>query len=207
MGYALGYLSFTSMDCTYCQGNKATCHLTKVVNGHVVEAHVCEKCIPELAQPNVVDFDIWNAVAKLAAKKGQPDLFKSIEPEPIEISVKSLLIRPDLEESVKCPACGFTSDDLRKVGRLGCPNCYAVFADLLQDVFNDCQKGFIHIGKTPLRLLEARRHLLEEELQQAVADERFEEAAALKEKLRRLDAKPKKRSPNNKKNSNKDKNS
>lgn len=182
------------MDCTYCPGNKATCHLTKVVNGHVVEVHVCEKCIPELAQSNVVDFDVWNAVAKLALKKGQPDLLQSIEPEPIEISAKSLLIRPALEESLKCSACGFTSEDLRKIGRLGCPNCYVTFDELLQDVFNDCQKGLIHTGKAPGRLLEARRQLLEAELHKAIAEERFEEAASFKEKLRKLDAKPKKRS-------------
>lgn len=173
------------MDCTYCPGNKATCHLTKLVNGKAVEVHVCEKCIPQVSQDNLVDFDIWDAVSKLAAQKGKPDPGKAIEPEPIEISAKSLLIKPPSETTV-CPSCGFSSEDVRKTGRLGCGDCYEAFETLLGDVLNDCQKNLQHIGKVPITLRDIRRKQLESDLQKAVASERFEEAARLRDELARL---------------------
>lgn len=175
------------MDCTYCPGNKPTCHLTKLINGQAVDVHVCEKCIPEITQPNLVDFDIWNAVAKLAEKKGKPDPGKAIEiEEDNEISPKSLLFNPGNMPTLQCPNCAFTTEDVRKTGRLGCYACYDIFEDLLYDVFNDCQKGLQHTGKTPREYMAFRREELEAELQAAVEEERFEDAAALRDQLARL---------------------
>ena len=175
------------MDCTFCPGNKATCHLTKLVNGHAVDVHVCEKCIPEINQTNLVDFDIWDSVTKLAAKKGINDPGKSVEPEPMELSAKSLLMRSSVEEGAVCASCGFTSEDVRKTGRLGCPACYETFTGLLQDVLNDCQKSLQHLGKVPDSLKGLRRKRLEEELQRAVTAERFEDAAQIRDQLARLE--------------------
>lgn len=175
------------MQCTFCKGNEATCHLTKVVNGKAIEVHVCEKCIPELGQADLVDFDIWEAVAKLAAAKGMPDPSKALEPVPEEpISAKSLLIPPAHKGQV-CPSCGFTSEDLRKTGRLGCPDCYSVFAEMLSDVLNDCQKGLQHVGKIPRSQKPLREKMLREKLQVAIAAERFEEAATLRDQLKMLE--------------------
>jgi len=129
------------MECTFCPGNQATCHLSKLVNGKSIDVHVCEKCIPQLSQKDLVDFDIWAAVSKVAASKGKEDPAAAVENEIKEISAKSLLIpSPTPAVSNRCPSCGFTSEDVRKTGRLGCGECYGVFAELLQDVLNDCQR-------------------------------------------------------------------
>lgn len=176
------------MECTFCPGHKATCHLTKLVNGKSVEVHVCEKCIPELAQGGLVDFDIWESVAKLAASKGKPDPSKAIEQEAVEISAKSLLIRQSGSSNLECPACGFTSAEVRKTGRLGCPQCYEVFSTMLHDVLTDCQKSQQHTGKIPITYLQLRRNKIEDDLRRAVAEERFEEAAVLRDQLNRLEA-------------------
>jgi protein arginine kinase activator len=158
-----------------------------VVNGKVVEVHVCEKCIPEIAQADLVDFDIWAAVSKLAASKGLPDPSKMLEPaEEEEISAKSLLM-PSIGQTKACPSCGFTSEDLRKTGRLGCPDCYAVFSEMLADVINDCQKGTQHIGKIPRSHKSLRQKMLRDLLQKAVESERFEDAAQLRDQLKLLE--------------------
>lgn len=175
------------MECTFCKTNTATCHLTKLVNGKLVEVHVCEKCIPQVNQPNLLDFDIWAAVAKLAAEKGMPDPCKAIEPEPVEISAKSLLIQPSTMPSTKCPVCGFTNEDVRKTGRLGCPDCYETFSTMLQDVLNDCQKSLQHMGKVPMKLKGLRKERLEEELRKAISSERFEDAAIIRDQLAKLE--------------------
>jgi protein arginine kinase activator len=175
------------MECTFCPGNQATCHLTKLVNGNAVEVHVCEKCIPQINDPNLEEFDIWDSVAKLAKQKGKTDPSQSVEPDPVEISAKSLLLAAASEEAIACKACGFTTEDVRKTGRLGCPACYETFSELLQDVLNDCQKSLNHAGKVPGQLKNVRKKRLEEELQKAIKAERFEDAALLRDQLSHLD--------------------
>jgi protein arginine kinase activator len=175
------------MECSFCKGSEATCHLTKVVNGKAVEVHVCEQCIPEVNQTDLVDFDIWEAVSKLAAAKGLPDPAKMLEPvEDEEISAKSLLM-PTGHPAQACTSCGFTGEDLRKTGRLGCPNCYAVFSEMLADVINDCQKGHQHLGKVPKSQKSVRQKSLRDLLQKAVDTERFEDAASLRDQLKVLE--------------------
>lgn len=175
------------MQCTFCKSGEATCHLTKVVNGKAIEVHVCEQCIPEIHQADLIDFDVWEAVSKLAAAKGMPDPAKMLEPaEEEEISAKSLLMAGS-SKGQSCPTCGFTNEDLRKTGRLGCPNCYAVFAEMLGDVLNDCQKGLQHSGKVPEAQVGLRKKNLADLLKKAVDDERFEEAALLRDQLKVLE--------------------
>ncbi len=173
-------------QCSFCTGQSATCHLTKVVNGKLIEVHVCEKCIPEIKENDLADFDIWEAVSKLAAEKGMPDPMHGLEPPPVEeISAKSLLMDAT-GGSLTCPACGFSSEDLRKIGRLGCPKCYDVFEEMLSDVIKDCQKGPRHTGKVPSAMVSLRRRRLEEALDDAVKEERFEEAAKLRDQIKSL---------------------
>ncbi|MEM6822682.1 MAG: UvrB/UvrC motif-containing protein [Verrucomicrobiota bacterium] len=156
------------------------------MNGKAVEVHVCAKCIPEIHEENLVDFDVWEAVSKLAIKKGMPDPIKGIEPEPVEeISAKSFLIEEPSEDQ-KCESCGFTSEHLRKTGRLGCPNCYETFVDMLADVLTDCQKGSSHGGKVPNSMVALKKQKLKEALEEAVRSERFEEAAVLRDQLKTI---------------------
>jgi protein arginine kinase activator len=158
------------------------------VNGNHLEVHVCEKCIPQISQADLVDFDLWDAVGKLAASKGKADPAKAIEPAKMEISAQSLLIPAVAQKTQECPNCGFTNEDVRKTGRLGCSTCYEVFEDMLKDVINDCQKGTQHMGKIPKAFSGVRRERLEEELRKAVETERFEDAALIRDQLAQLTA-------------------
>jgi len=175
------------MECTFCPGNQATCHLSKLVSGKSIDVHVCEKCIPQLSQKDLVDFDVWASVSKLAASKGKEDPAAAVENEIKEISAKTLLIPPPTPAaSNRCPSCGFTSEDVRKTGRLGCGECYAVFATLLQDVLNDCQKGTRHAGKVPKAMRKLRKKRLQDDLDSAVGKEQFEEAARIRDELGKI---------------------
>lgn len=174
------------MECTFCKSKEATCHLTKIVDGKVVEVHVCANCIPEINDDNLVNFDIWDAVSKLAASLGVPDPSESIEPEAEdEITAKSFLIEEGEEEG-PCPTCGFTGDNLRKVGRLGCPDCYGHFKEMLTDVLADCQKFTQHSGKVPQSMIKVKVRFMEKALDEAVKEERFEDAAQIRDQLRTI---------------------
>jgi protein arginine kinase activator len=50
-----------------------------------------------------------------------------------------------------CLACGLTAADLERTGRVGCAECYEVFAAQLAPVIAGCQAGPVHRGKVPLR--------------------------------------------------------
>lgn len=174
------------MECTFCKNQEATCHLTKIVNGKVIEVHVCAKCIPEINEDNLVNFDIWDAVSKLAASKGMPDPSEPVEQDPVdEITAKSFLIEEGQDEG-PCPNCGFTGDQLRKIGRLGCPVCYQHFSEMLTDVLADCQKHNQHSGKIPKSMVKVKVRHMERALDQAVKEERFEDAAQIRDQLKAI---------------------
>jgi protein arginine kinase activator len=95
------------------------------------------------------------------------------------------------KEGEACPACGFTLEDLKKLGKLGCPHCYEVFAEEMQEVLGEYQKNLQHRGKIPgyyahVLVKSARTQELELALREAVAEEKFEEAAVIRDELRRM---------------------
>jgi protein arginine kinase activator len=90
-----------------------------------------------------------------------------------------------------CPTCGFTQADFKKSGRLGCGDCYTTFADGLESLLKTMHKGTRHVGKAPhitqpSRLVQDSLKLLQTQLDQAVAAERFEEAARLRDQIKLL---------------------
>lgn len=92
----------------------------------------------------------------------------------------------------KCVTCGFTLDDLRRVRRFGCSDCYATFGEEVGQMVRGMHKGTSHIGKVPegLMALQFRHQRIEElrsRLDQAIASESYEEAAGIRDEIRNLD--------------------
>jgi protein arginine kinase activator len=90
---------------------------------------------------------------------------------------------------VKCPNCGFTQADFKKAGRLGCSECYVTFSEGLESLLKTMHKGTKHTGKVPASLQQSRDltdkiKSLEKKLAKAVADENFEQAAAMRDEIR-----------------------
>jgi protein arginine kinase activator len=101
----------------------------------------------------------------------------------------------DLEAvAVKCANCGLTYADFKKIGRLGCSECYNAFkrylGTLLKKIHGSCQ----HLGKSPLKVsgvLKKKIDLqeLRRRLQQAIEMEAFEEAAKLRDQIKEMEKK------------------
>ena len=90
----------------------------------------------------------------------------------------------------KCPACKTTWEQIKKTGRLGCPNCWKVFAKSIRETFLPGAYGPKHVGAMPATVTgEASRAYLERELKAAVAREDFKRAASLKRLIDALDRK------------------
>ncbi|MBO5301224.1 MAG: UvrB/UvrC motif-containing protein, partial [Peptococcaceae bacterium] len=91
-----------------------------------------------------------------------------------------------------CPVCGMTAGEFRRVGRVGCSNCYSYFADYMPGLIQRIHGNSRHTGKVPVRgeakLAEKQKVVqLRQELQQAIAEENFERAAELRDSIRNLE--------------------
>jgi protein arginine kinase activator len=92
----------------------------------------------------------------------------------------------------ECPHCGIRFIEFRNSGRLGCPQDYDVFAEELTPLLESIHGEAGHAGKTP-RGLPHRRETqseltkLRRQLQVAVNQEAYEEAARLRDQIRILE--------------------
>ncbi len=92
-----------------------------------------------------------------------------------------------------CPFCGFSQEDFKKTGRLGCSACYDTFAEGLSGMLRNMHRGLVHTGKVPAKLAVTRQRAqelaqLHARLAKAISEEQFEEAATLRDRLRSLES-------------------
>ncbi len=161
------------MVCELCKQAQATVHLTEIVNEQMTELHLCEACANQKGAQVESHFGLADLLSGLS------DYGKTQEPE--EVSTKA------------CQACGMTYDDFRKVGRLGCAECYPTFKRSLGSLLKRIHGSPIHLGKSPMRLIKpakvAKSELadLKRKLEHAIEGEAFEEAAQLRDQIRRIE--------------------
>jgi protein-arginine kinase activator protein McsA len=104
---------------------------------------------------------------------------------------------PHFTATLRCPNCNTTWDRLKQDGRAGCGTCYSAFRTQLIDVMVRVQRGESHVGKTPREAQKRRRRaenirarrehqleLLNNRLKEAVAAEKYEIAAKLRDKIK-----------------------
>lgn len=169
------------MICNICGANEATIHLTEIINGQMVEIHLCETCAQEKGTEFKTHFNVNDLLT------GLTDLAKEISGE--------------AKISAKCSNCGLTYEEFGRTGRLGCAECYEAFSKLLMPLIKRVQYSLQHKGKRPSRLaagvslLRANQDMLRElqnRLQKLVTNEEFEEAARLRDQIKQLEDKIKK---------------
>lgn len=164
------------MMCDVCGKNEATVHLTEIVNDKVTKLHLCEECAKEKGAEMEEHFGLSDLLAGLA------DLGATAE--------------PSIVDSIKCPTCGFTYQDFKKVGRLGCGHCYDAFKKQLAPLLKRIHGADRHVGKIPVTIgktIKDTRTLqeLKMQMEKAIQTEEFEEAAKLRDKIRDLEKKNK----------------
>ncbi len=85
-----------------------------------------------------------------------------------------------------CPTCGATMDTISATGMLGCPACYTFFEKELTPAITRSHGTAIHTDVTPEPPKKSEREQLEEEMRAAIAKEDFEQAAALRDRIKAL---------------------
>jgi protein arginine kinase activator len=158
------------MMCENCKKRQATIHLTEIINDSKKEVHLCENCAEKQGvikqQMSVADFLAGLAGTGAAARQKLPD--------------------------IRCPQCGLTLAEFQSVGRFGCAEDYTAFRDRIMPLIEKIHDAIQHVGKTPTRAgrgvqLEKRLRHLQAELRRAVEREQYEDAARLRDEIRRLE--------------------
>jgi protein arginine kinase activator len=166
------------MKCDNCGEREAAIHLTQIVNNSVTTMHLCEQCAAEKGvetASGVAKFPLGDFLASLgtggAAGTGEG-------------------------AGEACPTCGATLRDFRVTGRLGCAACYTTFEAHLRDLLRRLHGSSQHVGEryaAPVGAPEepappsVETGQLRERLRQAIAEENFELAAELRDRLKVLE--------------------
>ncbi|MCD4699988.1 MAG: UvrB/UvrC motif-containing protein [Phycisphaerae bacterium] len=156
-------------ECEKCQ-REATVHLTEIINGQKIERHLCQEC----------------AGTEGITIKAQMPISKIIE---------ELMLQSSAEKEfsdLRCDVCGISFLEFRRDGLLGCPHDYEVFEHVLVGLLERSHQGrSCHVGKIPANAAESERVQnellrLRGSLAEAVGREDYEEAAALRDRVRQL---------------------
>ena len=167
-------------------GEPATIHLTQIVNNHTQKMDVCEACAKTKGVMESEAFSMANMFAKAlgASLEANPSA-----PMPIPKIVKSQI------KELTCPACGFKLSDLKVKGQLGCSECYTSFQKELAPIMENMHNKTTHVGKkshTALTRAEDKSQLdtLQASLTTAIKKEHFEEAARIRDEIKKLKEQP-----------------
>lgn len=174
------------MNCQQCHQRPASVHVTQVTDDQVQELHLCERCAAERSEAfgggAAEAFSIPGLVAGLLAGLGGAVAVPGAQP-----ALASELA------GQRCPRCGHSYLEFARTGLLGCPECYEAFSAALQPLIGRVHGRSRHEGKSPARgggQLRLRRQTedLRRQLASAVAEQAFERAAELRDRIREIEA-------------------
>jgi len=162
------------MKCEKCGKNEATTHIRSVVNGVLREYNLCSMCANESGYVS----GTHNSLAGMLASMFGDFINTGIQ-----------------ENTVKCPICGSTFSDIAKTGKVGCAKCYKTFENDLMPYLKRVHGSTKHVGvvpnKAPIMVVNKDETIqsLRMELNRLVSEERYEEAAVVRDKIKDLEGK------------------
>ena len=160
-----------SNPCKLC-GKPASVHVTQIIGNQVAKVDVCQVCAQKQGMIDPTSFSLAAALGKQLLVEG----------------LKMVM------GQVACSACGCTIEQFKKGGRLGCPACYAAFQPVLEAIVKDSHGNQSqHKGKVATRAMAhstftKQLTTLEVELKEAIAEERFEDAARMRDEIQAVKA-------------------
>ncbi len=164
------------MLCEKCGKNNATTHIRTVVNGVVYEKNLCGYC---------------------AASEGYGDMKYNSLTQMLSSMFGDMTPFDSACNAVKCECCGSTFSDIAESGKVGCPQCYTTFYDELLPYLKRVHGSTKHIGKIPNRAplaVKADEETvdgLRSKLNQLIREEKYEEAAVIRDKIKKIEGESK----------------
>ena len=188
------------MLCENCGKREANVRYTQIINGDKKEMNLCEECSEKLGIGNV-DFKMPISFSSFLG-----DFFDEFENN-------TLLPELDPIKQLTCDSCGMTFEDFMNTGKFGCSNCYNIFESKIDPILKNIHGANRHVGRLgkigPATNLKEQEEQIEnskieitekeektkkevneedklkQELQKAIKEERYEDAAKLRDEIKK----------------------
>ncbi|MBQ9886205.1 MAG: UvrB/UvrC motif-containing protein [Lachnospiraceae bacterium] len=173
------------MLCERCRQREANVRFTEVINGVKTEHMLCMQCAMDMDLGSVGIFGGENPIGKIISGILGANMETAKKVESLN--------------QISCPTCGMAYSEFVNDSRFGCPDCYNVFDILINDNIKQLQGNTRHIGKKPrfgwktdsepaerIDTTEGELALLESKLAEAIAEEEYEQAAKLRDEIKRI---------------------
>lgn len=188
------------MLCQKCNKNEANVKYTEIINGEKKQIMLCEECSHKLGLDNMnfnMSIDFSSFFGGLLG-----DEYNTPEYMPIFQNIKEL----------RCNKCNMTYDDFINQGKLGCEECYNVFSNKIDNILKRLHGDNKHLGRKSigegLALAHKQKNVgvgvpddpkndktitkedklekLQKDLKNAIAEERYEDAAKIRDEIQKL---------------------
>lgn len=175
------------MLCQNCGKNEANFRYTQIINGVKKELILCTECARKLGVDNI---EI-------------PINFNSFLGDFFNDYAESTLLPSFSVNDVKCKTCKMTYDDFINTGMFGCSDCYNAFANPIDSLLKNLHGTSRHIGrgikskneniekvkpkKQSKDTKQDKLQDLQKELDKAIKEERYEDAAKIRDKIKEID--------------------
>ncbi len=174
-----------TVKCTHCNEREANTHIKRIINGKKEEMHLCEECARELGVMDEFSFEPFTA----------DSLFSNL----LSSGAKALNTLTGID---RCTYCGSSWNDIVNSGLLGCSHCYDRFEDRLSPSIEQLHGRTKHVGKMISYTEEAEPEKekaekpdklteLKAELKKAIQEQRFEDAAKIRDEINSLNGEDK----------------
>lgn len=183
------------MLCQNCGKNEVNFRYTQVINGVKKEMALCDRCAKSLGLESL-DFNM-------------PINFSSFLGDFLNVASDTDFLPSFTKNNIlQCKSCGMTYNEFVDNGKLGCIHCYEVFSDALNPVLKNIHGSTSHVGRrskftvseksniskkvkevkkeNEADLKENKIEKLNAELKQAIKEERYEDAAKIRDEIKKM---------------------
>ncbi|HAB62609.1 MAG TPA: hypothetical protein DCE48_18245 [Lachnospiraceae bacterium] len=187
------------MLCNRCKKRDAKIYYTEVVNGEMKEQHLCEECAAECTRFHMSstfvnkNVSVGDILASILGNYRGASNSKTNDKADKNANTQGEEEKKD--DVLRCEHCGMTYEQFLQQGMVGCAKCYEYFNKVLSRSIKSLHGTDIHVGKQPKGYVSWLNKIVNELseiekksilLQEAIEKEEFEEAAKLRDEIRRL---------------------
>lgn len=185
------------MLCENCGKREANVRYSENINGKKKELNLCEECSKKLGIGEMdfsMPIDFSNFLGGFMEDLATPEFMPML----------------NTLKGTKCNSCGSTFDDIINTGMLGCQDCYDFFEARLDPIIRRLQGSNRHVGRigkiidskideknkkesdvqSDKEKVETNKiEKLKEQLKKAISEEKYEEAAKIRDEIKSLESK------------------
>jgi len=170
------------MLCDNCGKNEANIKLTQIINGKKTEMMICEECGHKMGISDI-NFEMPIDIS---------DFLGDFE---FEHDSSEFMPFNTITKEIKCDGCNMTYQEFLDNGKFGCEQCYVTFGEKIDTLLKRIQGTDRYLGRKANKNLnnevkevqESQKiENLQKQLKQAIRDERYEDAAKIRDEIKKL---------------------